>query len=158
MAVPPEVPPLWLEPSSMVVAIPGSTHPHGGESCPAHSVLMQRQTQQPLVAAPLAEENSLARVMSPTLSSTSTTDRWGHPGITLPCDICAKPAHEPWICSACSKTGHLECLQAAQIEGYAFCSTCWPWALDQHSRCTTDALKARWNILKISNGQDRKSS
>ena len=30
------------------------------------------------------------------------------------------------------------------LEGYAFCITCKPWAIAQHSRFTTDAQKQKW--------------
>ena len=112
----------------------------------------------PLVVDPVSAEDSnsqiaihspeFTRVMSPNDASDQATmvERWGIRGARQPCEICNGMVTDPWVCSACYKTGHQECLQAVQLEGYAFCSVCHPWAIDQHSRCVTEAQRERWAI------------
>ena len=87
----------------------------------------------------------ITRVMSPSgVHAGHALERWGLRDTSMICEVCNRLASELWVCSACYRAGHPECLQMSLLDDYAFCSNCKPWAIEQHSRQTTEAQKERW--------------
>ena len=60
------------------------------------------------------------------------------------CEVCQQPARDVWVCSGCYQSGHPSCFGMEVLDGYAFCQQCMPWAIQQHSRITTEQQKSRW--------------
>ena len=106
-----------------------------------------RTNVDPATVTTLVARNSeiaidVTRVMSPSVDP--MLERWGIRGATQPCEWCNQVVTDLWVCSACYRSGHKECMQADVLEGYAFCAACQPWTIEQLSRFRTEAQKELW--------------
>ena len=100
-------------------------------------------TALPLTVIP--DQHTVTRVMSPNVDQ-GVLERWGLRGYSMQCEVCQALVSDPWVCSACYKSGHQQCLKTIKLEGYAFCISCQPWAIDQYSRFTTAAQRQCWTV------------
>ena len=54
---------------------------------------------------------------------------WGIQGAQYICDACGPMALNRWVCSACYRAGHQECLGMQPMDSYAFCEAISRWDL-----------------------------
>ena len=71
-------------------------------------------------------------------------EMWGLRSGNMPCERCNSPCIDVFVCNACYRSGHAQCLNIQAIDGFGFCSDCLPWALQQKSRHVTAQEQAKW--------------
>ena len=62
----------------------------------------------------------------------------------LQCEMCQEYALELYVCSACYRAGHKDCLMVELVGEYAFCNPCSMWAIEQYSHQVAEIQRSRW--------------